>query len=151
MLKLSKKVDYGLILLSNLNAQADAASAREMADRYHLPQSMVANILKSLAGAGILRSTRGAQGGYELARAAEEVTLADIVRALEGPFNLVDCVAEDPGCKFTEVCPTHDPIQTVHRRFELFMRSLTLAELTGKPPRPISLGMRSNEDAYLHG
>ena len=151
MLKLSKKVDYGLILLSNLSAQPDAASAREMAHRYHLPQSMVANILKSLAAAGVLRSTRGAQGGYELARPAEAVTLADIVEALEGRFNLVDCVAEDVGCKFTSVCPTHDPIQEVHRRFQAFMSSLTLAELTGRPSRPISLGMKSDENAYLHG
>jgi len=131
MLKLSKKVDYGLILLSRMRQQPEAASARELAARYSLPVHMVANILKQLAAAGILVSTRGAQGGYVLARDARHISLADIVNALEGPIALVDCTSEDPSCRFSSNCPTHEPIQNVHRRFQEFMAGYTLDEIIG--------------------
>ncbi len=133
MLKLSKKVDYGLILLSRMRSSEEAASARELARRYDLPAPMVANILKALTAAGILVSTRGAQGGYELARKADQISLADIVSALEGPIALVDCAGEDSDCRYSSFCPTHDPIQNVHRRFQEFMAAYTLDEITGKP------------------
>ncbi|MDH5752740.1 MAG: Rrf2 family transcriptional regulator [Deltaproteobacteria bacterium] len=145
MLKFSRKVDYGLILLSKLCAEPEASSAREMAARYRLPQPMVANILKALAGAGILDSTRGAQGGYELARRPEQISLADVVEALEGPFSLVECISGGPeqhgggegpppgeksACKFISLCPTHDPLHMVHRKFTEFMSGLTIDQIS---------------------
>jgi Rrf2 family protein len=133
MLKFSKKVDYGLILLSKLRNEPESASAREMAERYRLPQPMVANILKALTAAGILTSTRGAQGGYELARELDRVSLADLVEALEGPLSLVECTGGEVTCRFESVCPTHDPLQVVHRKFEEFMAGLTLDEIITKP------------------
>lgn len=129
MLKFSKKVDYGLILLSKLRSEGEASSAREIAKRYNLPQPMVANILKSLTSAGILISTRGAQGGYELARKAQAITLADVVVALEGPLSLVECSRGEMSCKFIEQCPTHDPLQAVHKKFEEFMSGLTIDQI----------------------
>jgi Rrf2 family protein len=138
MLRLSKKVDYGLILLSRMRTRAEAVSAREMAEGYGLPVHMVANILKQLAATGILTSTRGAQGGYELARDASRISLADIVQALDGPISLVDCASEDACCRFVANCPTHDPIQNVHRRFQEFMAGFTLDEILGTAqPAPL--------------
>ena len=134
MLKFSKKVDYGLILLSKLREEGEAASAREIAKRYNLPQSMVANILKSLATSGILTSTRGAQGGYEMARQAKEISLADVVEALEGPLSLVECSAGKMDCKFIELCPTHDPLQMIHKKFEEFMAGLTIDQILEARP-----------------
>lgn len=149
MLKLSKKIDYGLVLLSKMATDPEPTSARELAARYRLPQPMVANILKALGSAGVLESTRGAQGGYRLARPARAVSLSEIVEALEGPFNLVDCVADEDGCQYTEFCPTHDPIQMVHQKFQTFMRDLSLAEIIGAPPQPLELGNFDDENAAL--
>ena len=151
MLKLSKKIDYGLILLSRMCAEPAPASAREMAGRYDLPQPMVANILKALAAGGVLVSRRGVQGGYELARPAREISLAEIVEALEGPFSLVDCVADSESCRFTRICPTHDPIQVVHHQFQNFMSRLSLAEIVGMPQEPFQFGPGSNENTNLYG
>lgn len=141
MLKLSKKVDYGLILLSKLRHEPVSASAREMAARYRLPAPMVANILKQLASAGILVSTRGAQGGYELAHDPADISLADVVRALEGEFALVDCATAKTTCQYSDFCPTHDPIQAVHRKFLNFMSEYKIDEILGAPkpfhPQPI--------------
>lgn len=151
MMRLSKKIDYGLILLRDLSRGRSAMSAREIAERYGLPAPMAANILKALAGAGILTSQRGAQGGYVLRRPAASVSLAEIVEALEGPFNLVDCVSDDACCQLSAVCPTHDPMQVVHRRFKDFMAGLSLEEILGLQSRPIEFKVSADENAYLPG
>jgi Rrf2 family protein len=132
MLKLSKKVDYGLVLLSDLHNGVAPASAREIAERYHLPAPMAANILKALASGGIVTSTRGALGGYVLARPASAISLADVVEALEGPLSLLDCTDHGGGCEHQPGCPTTNPIQRVHRRFQLFMAGYMLDEIFGK-------------------
>lgn len=131
MLKFSRKVDYGLILLAHLRNTRRAASAREMAERFSLPQPMVANILKALTGGGILASTRGAQGGYVLAREARAISLAEVVEALEGPFSLLECTGGEPSCTLMPLCPTYAPIQKVHQKFEAFMAGLTIEEIVG--------------------
>jgi Rrf2 family protein len=151
MLRLSKKIDYGLILLRDLCQGQTALSAREIAARYQLPASMAANILKALASARILESQRGAQGGYLLARHPSRVSLAEIVEALDGPFFLVDCVSDDACCQFSPVCPTHDPMQMVHRKFKDFMARLSLEEIVGMGPRPIAFKVSPDENAYLPG
>ncbi len=151
MLKLSKKIDYGLMVLTRMCTEPAPASAREIAAKYQLPQPMVANILKTLTSAGILNSTRGVQGGYELARPPVEITLAHIVEALEGPFSLVDCVAGGDSCKFTLICPTHDPIQVVHQKFQSFMNRLNLAEIAGLPREPFDFGLERDENTDLFG
>lgn len=150
MLKFSKKIDYGLILLSKLHNEPTASSAREIAQRYKLPAPMVANILKQFTAEGILNSTRGAQGGYELARLPSEISLADVVRALEGPFSLVDCTSDEVACKFSELCPTHDPIQAVHRKFLAFMDDYKIDEIIGSPAS-YSLEQAANREAPNRG
>jgi len=140
MLKLSKKVDYGLVLLSELHNGAAPASAREMAERYDLPQPMAANILKALCSGGIVTSTRGAQGGYALARSAQAISLADVVEALEGPLSLLDCTEQGGGCEHQSGCPTTTPIQRVQRRFRLFMAGYMLDEVFGKAPAKAGFG-----------
>ena len=151
MMRLSKKIDYGLILLRELSRGRSVTSAREIAEKYQLPASMAANVLKALAAGGILVSQRGAQGGYVLSRPAARVSLAEVVEALEGPFNLVDCVSDDTCCQLSSVCPTHDPMQVVHRRFKDFMSGLSLEEILGLPPRPLPFKVSSDENAYLPG
>lgn len=149
MLKLSKKVDYGLILLSGMAKSKQAISARDIAETFSLPLPMVANILKALTASDILSSTRGAQGGYVLNREADRITLADVVESLEGPVYLVDCVDVADDCKLSDCCPNHGHIQTVQRKFHEFLRELTLSELMGNPKRPILLEKNVNENAYL--
>jgi Rrf2 family protein len=148
MLKLSKKVDYALILLGQLQASGacpgspaiQTASAREMAERHNLPQPMVANSLKSLTGARILASTRGAQGGYVLAQDARQISLAQLIEALDGPIGLTDCTGAEPACELQSGCPMHSPIQRVQARFREFMTSYTLADIFAEAePRPILL------------
>ncbi len=144
MFKLSKKVDYGLILLGRFYAGRQgehSSSARELAERFNLPQPMVANVLKDLAAGGILTSTRGVQGGYALARDAARISLWDVVQVLDGPFGLMECTGEAPSCERQDGCSMHNPIQRVHERFQQFMAGFTLEEIMeGSGPLGLRLG-----------
>ena len=83
MLRLSKKVDYAIILLSHLGEASGPISAQEVSSHYHLPQPMIANILKQLAASQLVESTRGVQGGYVLQRQTDQISLAEIVRVID--------------------------------------------------------------------
>ncbi len=150
MMKLSKKVDYALILLGRLHLGTTcpgalgtaAESAREMAERYNLPQPMVANILKSLTAARILTSTRGALGGYALARDARRISLADLVMALDGSIGLMDCTSAETTCELQSGCPMHSPIQRVQAKFREFLTSYTLADIFAQAePRALQIAL----------
>src|SRR5262249_15809007 len=104
----------------------------------------VANILKELCQKGFVTSHRGARGGYLLQKPLDQVSLAELMEALDDPFHLVECTRKHPaeGCCFAEVCPVKDPIAEVHRRVRELLRKVTLAELfgAGLPPAPVLTG-----------
>jgi len=86
MLKLSKLTDYGTLLMTTLAAAPEAVrNAQELAAETHVSPPTVAKLLKRLVRARLVESTRGAHGGYRLARSPQEITVAEVVRALEGP------------------------------------------------------------------
>lgn len=138
MLSLTKKTDYALIAMSRLAANPKAVfSAREIAQDFHVPLPLLMNVLKKLCASGLVRSVRGARGGYSLARPAAEVTLADLIVALEGPMKLAQCSSAKGddgngpphGCRLGESCPIQGPLQRVHERLRDFLENVTLAEI----------------------
>ncbi len=139
MLKLSKKTDYAIILLSHLGESEDPVSAQEVSAHYHLPQPMAANILKQLVGAGVAESIRGQRGGYVLARPAEAITLAEVVRAMDGEFQLVECIHEEDRCQVAQNCPTRGPLTVLHQRIQAFMEATTLASIIEEAVLPQSV------------
>src|SRR3989442_9723688 len=118
MALLSRKTDYALLILLHLHQKQQGASAREIADGYHLSGAFVANILKELCQKGFVASHRGVKGGYALLRPANEVSLADFLDALEDhPLSLAAC-NEPPagdGCTLFADCPVKGPIAQVHQ------------------------------------
>ncbi len=136
MLGLTRKTDYALVALVHLaRAGSKLASAREIADRYHVPLPLLVNILKTLSHAGLVESVRGARGGYRLAAEAESITLNRLITAIEGPVRLVACSAaadrvEAAGlCELAPSCPVLSPVRKVHQRLAEFLDSVTLAEI----------------------
>src|SRR5262245_61511880 len=91
MALMSRKVDYALLILSHLHRKKEGACAREIADRFGLSRSFVANILKEICHRGFVASHRGVKGGYVMCRPAEEISLADLMEALDDPFHLAEC------------------------------------------------------------
>lgn len=131
MALMSRKVDYALLILAHLYHKREGACAREIADRFGLSRSFVANILKDICHKGFVASHRGVKGGYVLRRPAEEVTLADLMEALDDPFRLAECnkTPEECACTLTPICPVRDPITEVHNRIRAVLRGVNLAEL----------------------
>lgn len=141
MIRMTKQTDYGFVLLSRLAAEPDrVANAPDLAGETRLPLPMVAKILKLLARGGLVRSHRGVKGGYSLARAAEEISAADIVRALEGPVALTVCIDGTPGeCDLEPFCHVRGHWQRINVAVEAALARISLAELAGPNTLPAKL------------
>src|SRR5436309_2720965 len=107
MIRITKQTDYGIVLLTHLaGAPERRVNAPELAAETHLPLPMVSKILKLLVRERVLLSHRGVKGGYGLARAPEEISMAEVISALEGPIAITECIDENSGC-------THEPFCSV--------------------------------------
>jgi len=145
VLLLTRKTDYALVALVHLARRAEAlVSARELAQRSHLPLPVLMNVLNALAHCGLVRSVRGSRGGYRLARRPEDVTLADVIEAIEGPIGLTMCGSAtrgdfEPRCRLEDTCLAREPARRVHRRLREFLSRITLAEMTaGTEPTEVT-------------
>ncbi len=131
MLRLNRLTDYAVVVLTQMARRPDClASAQHIADQGSLPLPTVAKLLNGLARAGIVASHRGATGGYALGRPASEITVADIVQALEGPIALTACVegSSDP-CEVSSLCPMAGNWNKVNQAIRGALASVTLADM----------------------
>jgi Rrf2 family protein len=140
MALLNRKVDYALLILSYLHHHAEGSCARVLAERFGLSRAFVAKILKRLCRQGLVASHRGTNGGYQLVPATMQVTLADLMDALEDTFHLAECNAESPRdcCPLYDGCPVKGPIAEVDRRIRDVLGSVTVAELFGVAPERLT-------------
>src|SRR5438094_10560294 len=124
MTLMSRKVDYALLILAYLDRKTEGGCAREIADRYGLSKGFVANILKELCRQGFVASHRGVKGGYVLRRPAEDVSLAELMDALDETFHLAECTQSpaDGQCSLLPVCPVKGPVAEVHSRIRDVLR-----------------------------
>ena len=151
MLRITKLTDYGIVLLVHLahHETASSQNARTMAEATSLPLPVVSKILKSLAQGGLLTSQRGAKGGYALSRRPEEINVAEIIDALEGPIALMECSAGPGGCDQETSCAVRDPWQQINQAILETLRHVTLRELVG-PPREQFLYVETAETGESH-
>ena len=95
-MRVSAKVDYALRAMVELAAASPGlTTAEQLASAQHIPPKFLESILSQLRSAGLVASQRGAMGGYQLARPAEEISIADVIRELEGPIATVRGVRPD--------------------------------------------------------
>jgi len=137
MLRMAKLTDYGIVLLSQFAARQDAGplTARELAEIAKLPQPTVGKLLKQLSHNGLLTSLRGTKGGYSLARPAHEITVAQIIEALEGPMALTECQA--PGiCEQERFCSVKPNWLVINRTVREALSNVSLADMT-RPMRAV--------------
>jgi FeS assembly SUF system regulator len=146
MLRISRLTDYGIVLLAHLAGERGGTThnARELAQRSSLPLPAVSKILKTLTHEGLLVSHRGVKGGYGLARDASDISVAEIIAALEGPIALTECTLGPGHCHQEISCMTRLPWQHVNRAIHDALSRVTLAELASTPDGewndPASLG-----------
>lgn len=132
MLKLSKKVDYGLMSLMHLAQRTERASwsAREIAENYDIPLELLAKILQRLVQKGLLVSHAGTHGGYSLSRPADRISAAELIEAIEGPLSLTNCVSDDGLCGQFEKCNLKSPLQRLNEIVAQTFRDLTIQEMS---------------------
>ncbi|MDE3198820.1 MAG: SUF system Fe-S cluster assembly regulator [Acidobacteriota bacterium] len=134
MLKLTKKADYGLIALRHLASMpGGAASAKDIAEAYHLPVPILAKVLQKLTRAKILQSLPGANGGYKLARDPRHISALEVVRAIDGPVILTHCFTEHGVCDQTENCTVREPLRRVHEAILELLNKFTITDLAESP------------------
>ena len=105
VLRISRLTDYGTVLLAHLAGDHDSVcSAADVAAATGIAAPTVSKLLKSLAHADLVTSTRGANGGYQLARDPRLISAADVIDALEGPVSITECSSADSHCDYEEVC-----------------------------------------------
>ena len=133
MIRLTKEADYGIMLMALLSERpvGEIHTARRAAESSRLPLPMVSKILRTLARGGLLTSHRGVTGGYSLNRPVTETSVADVVRALEGPISMVQCGSTPGACEHESVCPTRLNWSRINEVVESALARVTIAEMTG--------------------
>lgn len=131
MLKLSRMIDYGVVVLSQMAHRRDnLTTAPELAEATGLPAPMVSKVLKSLARSDLVVSHRGVHGGYSLSRGPDEISVAAIVEALEGPVALTACVeASDAHCRVESLCPIRGGWEKVNDAIRGALEAVSLSDL----------------------
>jgi Rrf2 family protein len=133
MTLLSRKTDYALLIMVYLVNHEGGGSAREIAKKYNLSPSFVANILKELCQKGFLNSQRGVRGGYRLNRSADQISLGELLESLEDGLKLTNCSnhteVADTECAVENLCPIKGPLREIHRRILGVLRETTLAQI----------------------
>lgn len=128
-MKVSTKGRYGVRALIDLAMQEDGASIKEIAGRQNLSHRYLERLFASLRQAGIVESVRGSQGGYQLARPADQIRMSEVVGTLEGSIMSVDCVGNPDICPITCDCVPHGLWARVDGAVNEVLSSTLLADL----------------------
>jgi len=153
MIRITKQSDYGIVLLTHLASQADRQlNAPELAAETQLPLPMVSKILKILVREGLLASHRGVKGGYSLGRLPEEITMAEIISALEGPIAITECIEVSSDCSHERLCPVRSNWQRINQAVRGALEGITLAEMASpraSAQKLVTLGGGKHASAQL--
>ena len=130
MLRVTKLTDYATLVMTVLaTTPAVVLSAAELAERAGIELPTAAKVLKPLAQAGLVEGFRGANGGYRLARDAREITLADIVEAMEGPLAMTECSIHEGQCGIEESCNVRGNWQRINDVIAKALHDISLHEM----------------------
>jgi FeS assembly SUF system regulator len=136
MLRVTKLTDYATVVLTVLAARpGDVLSAAELAEQAGLEVPTVAKLLKPLSQAGLVAAFRGSNGGYRLARAAADISLVEIVEAMEGPLGMTECSLHAGNCGIEHSCVVRANWRRINDVVADALRGVTLAQMLAPPPR----------------
>jgi Rrf2 family protein len=140
MLKLSKKIDYGLMAISHIAYRGEdrAVNARHIAEEYNIPTELLAKILQRLAREGMITSQNGPKGGYILSRRPSEITVGQVIKAIEGPITITECYKDEAmGCEQYDWCTVRSPIRKIQDTISYLLDHMTIEEINQTAPLEI--------------
>lgn len=152
MLRFSKKADYALMAVKHLALRGDrgSSSAREIAALYNIPIELMAKVLQRLVRRGLLASHQGTRGGYELARRPTQISVADVIQAIDGPVTVTACSTDESQCEQFAKCNVRDPLWKVRERILTALGECTIAELAADPAPATTAPASATRPAVLH-
>ena len=130
-MKLSTRSRYGLraMLVLAQYVGDEPVMTKEIADKQNLPVTYLEQLMLTLRKAGLVVATRGAKGGYVLSRSADDMTLCDIVEALEGPLDIADCADVTNCCQTPDTCALKEVFTEANNSLRAVFSKRTLAQL----------------------
>jgi FeS assembly SUF system regulator len=130
MIRMSKLTDYAIVILAHLARSGGTLTAQDLATRSKVPLPTVSKLCKELSKAGIVVSHRGRHGGYGLARLPEQISVAQVVEALEGPIALTECAQPGPqSCGIEATCLAKASWDPVSRAIHGALENLPLSSI----------------------
>jgi FeS assembly SUF system regulator len=136
MLRIGKLTDYATVILAILATdRSRLLTAGTLSERTHIASPTVAKLLKQMHRAGLVNSTRGTHGGYQLARDPESISAAAILDALEGPIALTECSAGSGNCDIEHTCSVGRTWQRLSMAIRRSLSEVSLAQLAGLDSR----------------
>ena len=132
MIRVSRMADYGVVAMAHIARRPAARhTAASIAAETGVPRPIAGKLLKLLARAGILTSYRGAKGGYVLSRAPTNISVAELVAAVDGPISLADCLDGPSGtCGLESFCSVRGPWRKITDAIRGALDEVTLADMT---------------------
>jgi FeS assembly SUF system regulator len=138
MLKISKLADYATVILSLLSTVAEEKfSASGVSDKTGIPTPTVSKVLKLLNEANLVVSTRGVNGGYQIRLLAEEISLKDIITAIDGRPALTECTHDDQACTYRASCGLRPNWEAVNQKILNLLSELSLADMNRPVDEPL--------------
>lgn len=132
MLRITKKVEYGLIALKHIHSKLgdDVSNAKEIAECAQIPKELLAKVLQQLTRANIIKSVQGPRGGYVLACSLHDISLEKFITVLEGEYDLVQCATEtDENCYLIDCCNIRLPLLRINQQLKIFLTNITLGDI----------------------
>lgn len=134
MIRLSTKGRYGtrLMVELGLNYGKGYILLKDIAKKQDVSVGYLEQIIPNLKSAGLINSSRGAHGGYTLAKPPTEIGMGEIITALEGPISLVECVNSPEVCDRVDICVTRDLWEEINMKIDTTLKSKNLQDLVDK-------------------
>jgi FeS assembly SUF system regulator len=138
MIRVSRLADYASVVMACLARRSgEVLPAAVVSQETRLEPPTVSKLLKQLGRAGLVESFRGAAGGYRLARSARDISLAEIVEALDGPIGLTECSIGRTGCDRQPYCVVSRDWQGIGAAVDAALRGISLADMAHRRRRPV--------------
>ena len=129
MLRLSKRVEYGLVALQHLARNGEVATVREISDENNISYDLLAKIMQDLKKDGMVVSSQGMRGGYALMLAPAQITVSRVMDALEEQNTITECTSDHESCTREGTCTIRGPMHKLQEQVEQVLNSVTIAQL----------------------
>jgi Rrf2 family protein len=131
MLKISKKTEYAIIALIDMASTGSGllVTAKDLSERYRIPREILGKVLQSLARHSLIDSQQGVKGGYKLLVPLSHIDINQVIHAVDGPIQLVDCALEDhASCGQIDYCNIKNPMEFIQSELIRFFKGITLQD-----------------------